>query len=54
MADRKHGTPPPPTTSTFDAAAWGDTPFSGTRHDAVLFRGVELSDVVQRGAAFVG
>ena len=52
MADRRAGAPAPPTTSTFDAAAWRDAPFSGTRHDAVLFAGTDLSDQTVRGASF--
>jgi fluoroquinolone resistance protein len=52
MADRSTGNPRPPTTSTFDAAAWGEAPLSGSHHDAVLFDGVDLSDVVVRGALF--
>ena len=53
MADRRPRIPPPPTTSTFDFAAWGEASLSGSRHDAVLFDGVDLSDVVERGASFV-
>ena len=53
MADRRHGIPPPPTTSRFDAAVWGDTPLSGTQHVAVLFADVDLSDVLERGASFI-
>lgn len=53
MADRVHGRPPPPTTATFDAAAWGDASFSGTRHDAVLFAGIDLSDIDEHGATFI-
>ena len=53
MAERAHGIPPPPTTSMFDATAWGDTSFSGSRHEAVLFAEVDLSDVTERRAAFV-
>ena len=53
VVERAHGIPPPPTTSTFDATAWGDTSFSGSRHEAVLFADVDLSDVTERRAAFV-
>ena len=50
---RRARIPPPPTTSTFDATAWGDTSFSGSRHEAVLFAEVDLSDMTERRAAFV-
>jgi uncharacterized protein YjbI with pentapeptide repeats len=52
VAERKHGLPPPPTTSTFDATSWGDRSFSGSRHVAVLFVGTDLSDVVEQRATF--
>ena len=53
MADRRHGFPPPPTTSRFDAAAWADAPLSGTQHEAVLFAEVDFTDILERGASFV-
>ena len=53
VAERTHGLPPPPTTSTFDQASWGDRSFSGSRHTAVLFVGTDLSDVVEQRATFI-
>ena len=41
MAYRPAGGPAAPTTSTFDAAAWGEAPLSGARHEAVLVEGVD-------------
>ena len=52
MADRLLGTPRPPTTATFDVAAWDGAPFSGTRHEAVLFDAIDLSELTVRGASF--
>ena len=54
MADPSRASDRPPTTSTFDAAAWGERPFSGTKHEAVLFDGVDLADLTIRGASFDG
>ena len=52
MADRKHGIPPPLTTSTVDAASWDAEALSGSSHTAVLFVEVDLVDTEVRGASF--
>lgn len=52
MLERQGGVPRPQTTTTFDATSWGDASFSGTRHEAVLFADVDLSDLTARNAAF--
>jgi len=52
MADRKHGIPAPPTTSIVDRLAWDPGAVSGSRHDAVLFVEVDLSELEDKGAWF--
>lgn len=54
MADRRHGTPAPVTTSVVDATTWDPGTVSGSRHDAVLFEDVDLSDFEEHGASFNG
>jgi fluoroquinolone resistance protein len=52
MADRLHGVPPPPTTSTVWSSDFDVAGLSGRRHDAVNFINVDLSDEEERGAVF--
>jgi fluoroquinolone resistance protein len=54
MADRRLGSPGPPTTSTVDPASFDPDDLSGRRFEAVLFTDVDLADVTVRKASFDG
>ena len=52
MAERRPSIPAPATTSVVDPLTWDARTVSGSRHDAVLFTDVDLSDFEDRGASF--
>jgi hypothetical protein len=54
MADRTHGQPAAPTTSTVEADAWDEMAPAAQRHDAVLFLGIDLSERTWSGGGFFG
>ena len=52
MADRKHGSSAPETTSTLTGADWTGQDLSGQTHARVLFVDLDLTEVQNTGAVF--